>query len=102
MAGKSGNSSSHEVKEVVEVEQTSQQSLAVDRKKSTWQMAIQYKSAVLWSAFMGLGAINWGLDVLVSADKTLSARPRLIASAAFERRDLCTFLPERLWVSLPR
>lgn len=66
MAGKSGNSSSHEVKEVVEVEQTSQQSLAVDRKKSTWQMAIQYKSAVLWSAFMGLGAINWGLDVLLS------------------------------------
>ena len=24
-----------------------------------------HKSAVLWSAFMGLGAINWGFDILV-------------------------------------
>lgn len=71
MAGKSGNSSSHEVKAVVEVERASQQSSVDDRKKSTWQMVIQYKKAVLWSAFMGLGAVNWGLDVLVSADRPL-------------------------------
>jgi hypothetical protein len=55
----------HEAKAIVEVEQTSQVSSGDEVKKSTWQMVIQYKAAVLWSAFVGLGAINWGMDVLV-------------------------------------
>jgi hypothetical protein len=37
-----------------------------DAKKSTWQLVLQYKAAVLWSAFIGLAGINWGMDVLVS------------------------------------
>lgn len=37
-----------------------------DSKKSTWGMVLQYRIAVLWSAFMGLAAINWGMDVLLS------------------------------------
>lgn len=32
---------------------------------SRWQMLRVYKTAILWSAFMGLAGINWGLDVLV-------------------------------------
>ncbi|KUJ16433.1 general substrate transporter [Mollisia scopiformis] len=37
-----------------------------DSKKSTWELLSQYRAAILWSAFMGLGAINWGMDVLLS------------------------------------
>lgn len=36
-----------------------------DSKKSTWELLSQYKAAIFWSAFMGLAAINWGMDVLV-------------------------------------
>ena len=35
-------------------------------QQSTWQMVLQYKAAVLWSAFIGLAGINWGMDTLVS------------------------------------
>lgn len=33
---------------------------------TTMELAMQYKMAILWSAFIGLGALNWGLDILVS------------------------------------
>ncbi|KAE9371115.1 MFS general substrate transporter [Stipitochalara longipes BDJ] len=36
------------------------------KQSSTWQMVFQYKTAILWSAYMGLAAINWGMDVLLS------------------------------------
>ncbi|PMD36276.1 MFS general substrate transporter [Hyaloscypha variabilis F] len=41
---------------------------SVDELKpsSTWQLVLQYRAAVLWSAFMGLAAINWGMDVLLA------------------------------------
>jgi len=32
---------------------------------SGWQILRVYKAALLWSAFMGLAGINWGLDVMV-------------------------------------
>lgn len=54
------------VKGVIELERASQASSEQQIQQSTWQVVVQYKTAVLWSAFMGLGAINWGLDVLVS------------------------------------
>jgi hypothetical protein len=57
----------HEMRDVVEDEMMSEES-SVDKSKqsSTLQMILQYKTAVFWSAFMGLAAINWGMDVLVS------------------------------------
>jgi len=57
----------HEMKDVVEGRMVSEES-SVDELKpsSTWQLVLQYRAAVLWSAFMGLAAINWGMDVLVS------------------------------------
>ncbi|TVY81109.1 General alpha-glucoside permease [Lachnellula suecica] len=33
---------------------------------STWQLALKYKTAVFWSAFIGLASINWGMDTLLS------------------------------------
>lgn len=39
-----------------------------EKSQSTWQMILQYKTAVLWSTFIGLGAFNWGMDVLVSTN----------------------------------
>ena len=59
----------HEVKDVVETGMKGEEPMMdeVDEAKlSTWQMIQQYKAAVLWSAVMGLGAINWGMDVLAS------------------------------------
>lgn len=35
------------------------------QKLSGWRTLRVYKTAILWSAFMGLAGINWGLDVLV-------------------------------------
>jgi MFS transporter, SP family, general alpha glucoside:H+ symporter len=61
-----GTGNSQEVKEVVDEGFMSEESSIDETKQSTWQMIIQYKTAVLWSAFMGLAAINWGMDVLVS------------------------------------
>jgi hypothetical protein len=56
-----------EVKETVEEDalNTTEIISADDSKKSTWEMVLQYRTAILWSAFMGLAAINWGMDVLV-------------------------------------
>jgi hypothetical protein len=39
-----------------------------EKSQSTWQMILQYKTAVFWSTFIGLGAFNWGMDVLVSSN----------------------------------
>ena len=62
-----GTGITHEVKDVVEEGIMSEESSVGEPKQSsTWQMVVQYKTAVLWSAFMGLAAINWGMDVLVS------------------------------------
>jgi hypothetical protein len=57
----------HEMRDVVEDGMMSEES-SVDKSKqsSTLQMILQYKTAVFWSAFMVLAAINWGMDVLVS------------------------------------
>ena len=60
-----GTGNTHEVKEVVEEGMTSEESSVDETKQSTLQMVLQYKKAVLWSAFMSLAAINWGMDVLV-------------------------------------
>lgn len=35
-------------------------------KLTTWQMVLRHRGAILWSAFVGLAGINWGMDVLVS------------------------------------
>lgn len=58
----------HEVKEIGEedVVSTSEILSTDDSKKTTWELLQQYRAAVLWSAFMGLAAINWGMDVLLS------------------------------------
>ncbi|RDW69373.1 hypothetical protein BP6252_08393 [Coleophoma cylindrospora] len=42
-------------------------SKADESKKSTWEMIKIYKTAVLASTFIGLAAINWGMDGLLSA-----------------------------------
>jgi hypothetical protein len=39
-----------------------------EKSQSTWQMLLQYKTAVLCSTFIGLGAFNWEMDVLVSTN----------------------------------
>jgi len=65
-----GTEIAHEVKDVVEEGIMTEEESSVDETKqtsaSTWKMVLQYKTAVLWSAFIGLAAINWGMDVLVS------------------------------------
>jgi SP family general alpha glucoside:H+ symporter-like MFS transporter len=72
MAGNIEAGNTHEVKEVVETDITGEESALDETKLSTWQMVIRYKPAVLWSAFMGLAAINWGMDVPVSPTLHLS------------------------------
>jgi hypothetical protein len=69
MAGIIDPTDSNEVKSVAEVEITGRPSSVEDGKKSTWQMVTQYRPAITWAAFMGLGAINWGMDVLVSVKR---------------------------------
>ena len=32
---------------------------------SGWKTLQVYKAALLWSGFMGLAGINWGMDVMV-------------------------------------
>ena len=54
----------HEVKDG-DTDSSSIESVA-EGKQTTWQMVSQYRAAVLWSAFVGLAGINWGMDVLVS------------------------------------
>jgi SP family general alpha glucoside:H+ symporter-like MFS transporter len=34
---------------------------------SIWETVLQYKAAILWSAFIGLAGINWWIEMLVSA-----------------------------------
>lgn len=36
-----------------------------EQPKSTWQLVSQYRYAILWSTFIGLAGINWGMDTLV-------------------------------------
>lgn len=57
----------HEVKDTVEEDVLSTTDIIStdDSSKSTWELLSQYRAAILWSAFMGLGAVNWGMDVLV-------------------------------------
>lgn len=45
---------------------------AEERKQSAWQIVLQYKVAIFWSAFIGLAGINWGMDVLVSLPSSIS------------------------------
>ncbi|KAK0124914.1 hypothetical protein ONS96_008791 [Cadophora gregata f. sp. sojae] len=53
--------------DVVEVEEDTISQLSEQEKpKSTWQLAYQYRAAILWSAFVGLAGINWGMDTLLS------------------------------------
>jgi hypothetical protein len=68
--------------EMKDAECVSEDSILDEQKKSTWQMVIQYQAAVLWSAFIGLGGINWGLDVLVSSQCIYSFRATLLTSPA--------------------
>lgn len=35
-------------------------------KLSTWAVVKRHRVAVLWSAFIAIAAINWGMDALVS------------------------------------
>ena len=51
---------------VLATDSSSEGSSIDEKSQSIWQMVLQYKTAVLWSAFIGLGAFNWGMDVLVS------------------------------------
>ncbi|CAG8978802.1 hypothetical protein HYALB_00012636 [Hymenoscyphus albidus] len=34
--------------------------------RATWQMVKRYRASVMWSAFVGMAGINWGMDVLLS------------------------------------
>lgn len=33
--------------------------------RATWQMVKRYRASVMWSAFVGMAGVNWGMDVLV-------------------------------------
>jgi hypothetical protein len=66
-----GTENTHELKDVVVEETGVEESSEDETKQSTWQMVLQYKTSVLWSAFMGLAAINWGMDVLVNPSPPL-------------------------------
>jgi hypothetical protein len=66
------------VKEKVEVQNISQESFhnapstssipdeGTVAKPSTWAVMKRHRVAVLWSAFIAIAAINWGMDALVS------------------------------------
>jgi hypothetical protein len=54
----------HEAKGVMRAEISSEESLVNEIRQSTWQLILESKITALWSAFMGLAAIDWGLDVL--------------------------------------
>lgn len=71
MADNTYKSEDRTVKNVVEVEAAtiSEVSDEEEEPKTTWQMASQYRAAILWSSFIGLAGINWGMDTLVSANK---------------------------------
>ncbi|KAH7370449.1 general substrate transporter [Rhexocercosporidium sp. MPI-PUGE-AT-0058] len=60
MAGDSSKSVDETVKHVVEVEAATISEVPDEEKPETaWQMASQYRSAILWSSFIGLAGINW-------------------------------------------
>jgi hypothetical protein len=98
MADQSSKPGNHE-KTVIESEHASQASSTHDSKKSTWQMVVQYRTAISWSAFMGLGAINWGLDVLVRVMIYLEYQ-FLTMCAALQWRGFRPIFPERFRVPL--
>ncbi|KAL5325773.1 hypothetical protein ACEPPN_006906 [Leptodophora sp. 'Broadleaf-Isolate-01'] len=68
MADNTYKSEDRTVKNVVEVEAAtiSEVSDEEEEPKTTWQMASQYRAAILWSSFIGLAGINWGMDTLLS------------------------------------
>jgi hypothetical protein len=33
--------------------------------RQTWKTALEYKKAVMWSAFIGISSLMWGYDALV-------------------------------------
>jgi hypothetical protein len=55
-------------KEMCAADYSNGESSANEKSQSTWQMVLQYKTAVFWSAFIGLGAFNWGMDVLAGTN----------------------------------
>ena len=59
-------------KEAVVIDNGSVDSV-LDEKSTKWQMISQYRAAVLWSAFVGLAGVNWGMDVLVRPASTCPA-----------------------------
>lgn len=55
------------MKEILETEEPLQNRDEVLRveDRATWQMVKRYRASVLWSAFVGMAGVNWGMDVLV-------------------------------------
>jgi hypothetical protein len=59
-----------EMKGILEEESRSKEAaFSEDGGGSTWHTVVRYRRAVLWSSFIGMAGINWGMDVLVSTTK---------------------------------
>lgn len=57
-----------EMKEILESEEHLHTQDAETRgleDRATWQMVKRYRASVMWSAFIGMAGVNWGMDVLV-------------------------------------
>lgn len=65
MAEKTPETRDFKVMEIFELDSDGGTSVAVEEQTSTWQMVLRYRGAIIWSAFIGLAGINWGMDVLV-------------------------------------
>jgi len=65
MAEKTPETQDTELMEVLELDSDEGTSVAVEEQLSIWQMLRRYRGAIIWSAFIGLAGINWGMDVLV-------------------------------------
>lgn len=65
---------------------------------SSWRTLRVYRAAILWSAFMGLAGINWGLDVMVCDCHPKRNQPLTIVVINWS--NCCPILRTRLWVHL--
>ncbi|TVY47412.1 General alpha-glucoside permease [Lachnellula occidentalis] len=67
MAEKTPETPDFNLVKISEVDSDEGTSMAVEEQLSTWQMVLRYRGAIIWSAFIGLAGINWGMDVLLSS-----------------------------------
>ncbi|TVY13181.1 General alpha-glucoside permease, partial [Lachnellula arida] len=67
MAEKTPETQDSKLMDILELDSNAGTSVAVEEHTSTWQMVLRYRGAIIWSAFIGLASINWGMDVLLSS-----------------------------------